>query len=239
MNSKELLEQATAKAKQLSDLAKNISRIEEVLPEIRDNALFINSYDIASRFGIETAERISQDILLVLITAKNEKTTELEQLLGIQPVPEKRKPATNNPEFEAATKDMFDAVRKPEQAIINPEFENAAQEMDQQNKQPDPVEDKMTEIIQKQEQEIKSTPLPGPTEPGYNPKKGVHPRRLPEAMTVEEVTRLRYKEHKSPKEIAEHFGIKTSAVSNFIFNHDIAHGRSKKADKQPEETERP
>ena len=88
MNSKELLEQANEKAKKLRNLADDISFTEDTIPAIRDNALSINGYNVATHFGPDVEEKLKQDILLLLVTLKNKKSAELEQLLGIKSVPD-------------------------------------------------------------------------------------------------------------------------------------------------------
>lgn len=215
MNNKELLEQANARVEQLSNLANNISKIEEIIPDIRDKALYVNGYDIALRFGISTAEKISQDILLALITVKNERAAELERLLGIQPVPEipplaketilvigEGKPLprllpSDTPEV------VFPGERKP--AIINPEFEKAVQEMVESGK--------------KSKSEKSSDKR---------------------SMTVDDVTRMYITEGKSREEIQNHYGVSKSVLNNFLYDNKIRKDK-KKQDKpaEPEETERP
>jgi hypothetical protein len=62
MNSKELLEQAAAKAQRLISLTDDITGMEDVIPEIRDGELFIDGYDIYFGFQRHPARSNSKCI---------------------------------------------------------------------------------------------------------------------------------------------------------------------------------
>lgn len=110
------------------------------------------------------------------------KTVELEQLLGV-----KKKLAIINPEFEAAVQDM----EKRNMAELKAKV------------QPDPVEVKFAEIIQKQEKDIKDKPAKKPT------------------LNIPDVRRMYQEEDKPMKDIADYFGVTKSVVNNFIYDNHL------------------
>lgn len=129
--------------------------------------------------------------------------------------------------------------------MVNPEFEAAIRGVEQSHKKPDPVEEKSTEIPK---DEAKPIEAPEKSMEKYPAKKGGK-KRLPESMTDEAVYQMLVIEGKKPKEIAEYYGLKSTQVSNFIFQHDIKNfGKRKKlipkaekpvekAEKQPDDKE--
>lgn len=132
----------------------------------------------------EKMQELRENVVVAILRTRDEKAVELEKLMGV------RKPATINPEFEAAVQGMIDSVKK------KPE--------------PDPVEVKLAESIDKHEKEIKSKPVAvaKPT------------------MSVEDVRRMYLDESKSMKEIAEHFGVTKSVVNNFVYKNHLARYKS-------------
>lgn len=105
-----------------------------------------------------------------------------------------KKPATINPEFEAAVQGMVESAKPKDDAeasIIVDKHE------------PDPVVEKLTEILQEEAKKIEEAPA----------KKLV--------LNVDDVRRMYHDENKSMKEIAEHFGVTKSVVNNFIYNNNL------------------
>lgn len=297
MNSKELLEQAKKNAHKQLELADQIEKAEQVLDKVKGGEIgfYIINYGFYRINEVTDPEKLEviKDLgLTAIMNYRDDKSKELEQLLGIQPVPEPsplaqggvlvaetssskyfevkkeddalgviipdrsheiRKPATINTEFEALFR------QDQNQLIITPEFEKAAQEMDQRITQPDPVEETLSNILDKQEQEIKDSGksieqeakdiLGIADDTGYPAPKKNGRKKLPENMTEKAVYTMLMVEKKKPKEIAAHYNLTNTQVSNFIFQHDIKNygkrnrlpraEKADKPDKQPEETERP
>ncbi|MDF2907560.1 MAG: hypothetical protein K0R34_2881 [Herbinix sp.] len=227
MNSKELLEQAEqriAEVESIKILVSNVNALTMIISEVQkpQNDICIGELmeetNISGSIGFELNLRLKTAIATNLEYFLSEKNKELEKLLGI------RKPAT-----------------------INKEFEKAVQEMEQSAKKPDPVTEKLSSILQKESDKIESKPVEAePSLDKYPAQKNTR-KKLPEGMTDEAVYHLLMVDGKKPKEIAEHYGLKSSQVSNFIFQHDIKNYAKRKKTtpanekpaKQPEETERP
>lgn len=233
MNSKELLERANAKATQLKELADTIRRIDDILPDIRDKALYINSFDIGLRFGGEISEKLSQNILLTLITAKNDKTAELEQMLGIQQVPV----TTITKKFIPTGEQHVEVIPAPVQgkckpAIINPEFEAVPKS------ELDPIEEKLSEILQREEDRISGAADKSLDK--YPAKKGKK-STYPDNMTEELIRKMYVEQGMTQKDIANYFGVKRTKVNTFLQKYKLFRGSYNKKDKpaEPEETERP
>jgi hypothetical protein len=155
------------------------------------------------------------------------RISKLEQLLGIQPVvpeivipipelakggvvPMECKPATINPEFEAATKDMFESVKKHDQ------------------------------VPEKQEEKFKvhSITAEDKSLSSYPAKKDKR-IKTPSNMIEADIRRMYIDEEKDRKTIAEFYGVSEGKINNFLYLHDIKRKKAPKPDKQPEETERP
>lgn len=137
LNSKELLEQANQRVVTINKIMGEIEDFEGILSAGRTAELSFTEKGIETTYisGVLSAEKMQElkDIVMVaIIKTRDEKTAELEQLLGIKKLPPalnsdfeekaeplqipKRKPATINPEFEAAINDMKSQLKvdKPE-----------------------------------------------------------------------------------------------------------------------------
>ena len=223
MNSKELLEQAEVRANQIKNIAHDINCMEEAITGVRDSEVIIGGYSIVLFFDSDTADKIKQEALLILITAKNKKASELEQLLGILPVPAVPKLNLGNV--------LVIGEGKPLPRILPPESPEVII--------PDSVEEKLSGILQAEAQMIEA-PQEDKSPGKYQVKKG-RPSNLPDNMTVEEVKRLYIKESKTISEVAKHFGVPYAQASSFITRHKLHrnHQLSSESGKQSEETERP
>ncbi|HBI73629.1 MAG TPA: hypothetical protein DDY59_10605 [Lachnospiraceae bacterium] len=193
-----LLEQASQRVIEINKAMSEIEKFEDIISAGRDAEIAFADKGNTKYITVLSPEKMQElkdTVLVAIINSKNEKDAELERLLGI----DKRKPA-----------------------VINPEFEKAVQEMEQQKK-PDPVEDKLAEIIDKQVQELKDKP----------------------EMTLEAVTKLYIEEGKTYREMAEYFGVNKSNINNFIYKNHLSELKQKhdcgyaKKPKQPDKKERP
>jgi hypothetical protein len=113
MNSKELLEQALNTAEEhnrtatrLQGLAFRMSQLEEAVSETEERHIDIGGVNIYDMMEEADAEEIKLFTLDELRHVKKLNEEELNKLLGIKPVPEKRKPAIINQEFEKAVQEM-------------------------------------------------------------------------------------------------------------------------------------
>ena len=226
MNSKELVEQAEIRVKRINELSDSVGAAEDVLAMISEGEVCfftsgIGTTHLTPVLSPEKMQKLREAVVTEIILARNKKTAELEQLLGI------RKPATINPEFDAATKDMFDAVKKT-----------------------DPVEDKLTEILQAEADriekptekfEVSSITAEDKSLEKYPAKKRKR-AEYPEGMTVENVRKMYIDQGMKINDLAIHFKVPYAKMSNFITRnhlHRVNYQKSDKPDKQPEETERP
>ena len=198
MRMSNLLEQWNEHIIKGNQLSRELESFDEIIDAGRDAEIAFTDNGTTKYITVLSPEKMAEFnniVLQAIYEAKNKKAAELERLLGI----EKRKPAT-----------------------INPEFEKAVQEMEQQRK-PDPVEDKLAEIIDKQVQELKDKP----------------------EMTLEAVTKLYIEEGKTYREMAEYFGVNKSNINNFIYKNHLSELKQKhdcgyaKKPKQPDKKERP
>lgn len=265
MNSKELLEQATAKIERMNDLMASIDVIEVTLSAATKPDTMIAFFDpslgvIGGAIGIRyiladnVMEEIKNTALKEIQRVRDEKSAELEQLLGIQPVPETiittTCPLTGDQHVEAVPAPER-ATRKP--ASINPEFEAAVQEMIQSNNNPgkchcqicdsDPVEDKLAGILKDEAQRIEA-PVENESSLGKYPPNKRQPRLSDNLF--EDIRKMYVDEGKSAREIAEVYKVKPSDVCNFVAKHklnrrsyDKSIGGKPNPPKQPEETEHP
>jgi hypothetical protein len=228
MNSKELLEQATARARKLNDFAGELNQMEDAISVISKVELEVVGFDIRYRFGA-VAEKLKQDILLALITVKNEKAAELEQLLGIQPVPEKVVTKKNCLTGETAVEQVHPEVK------VRTEFASVAI-----RESADAVADTLAGILQ---EEAKRIEAPDNKSLGkYPPDK--RPPKLSDDL-YPDIKRMYMDENKQAKEIAEHYNVDVKYVNAFLAKHKLRRKMydksisTPKPAKQPEETERP
>jgi hypothetical protein len=119
-------------------------------------------------------------VISSLANAKAEKERELKKLMGLW---------------------------KP--AIIKPEFEAAVQGMDQSGKkQPDPVEEKLTEILQEEAKRIEELPVP------------LKPSEILEQKS-EEIEKMYKVQMSTVGAIAEKYRVKKTDVNTFLAKHKL------------------
>jgi transposase-like protein len=230
MNSKELLEQATAKVEKINDLSSNVINAESVLAVIGDGkvcffTIGIGTTHLTSVLTPEKLEKLREEAVREIIYTRDEKAAELENLLGI------RKPTRLNPEFEKEVQEMEQSSKSTTGTISENKDVSGTIESD-------PAMEKLTGILQK-EAEKTEAPHEDKSSEKYPAPKTDKRRKYPENMTEEVVGRMYRDEEKSMAQIAEHFGVKSSTVNNFIYLHGLKRTSKKQPEKQPEETERP
>lgn len=158
----------------------------------------------------EKMEEFKRMILNAIYNARDEKTAELEKLMGLVPViptlpngavigiVSQGKPLPHILPPDKPEVVIPDPVAKRKPATVNPEFEAAVQDM---------VKSKPQKLDKKQ---------PEKNEPEPKPKQET---KL-SVMNYDDVKRMYQDEGKSMKEIADHYGIKKGDVNNFIYlNH--------------------
>jgi len=206
MNNKALLEQADYKiseAEKIKWAKQSIEDLERLIRISEDNTYdlrYCGEYDLPleQSLNADNYKDLKQILKRTFERYALVQTVKLEQLLGI-------KPMILIPEFEAAVIDM------EQSAVIN---------------KIDPVEEKLTKILDRNEQEIT-----------HNPNKEVDSRKkdgrrkYPPQMTIEEVKRLYITENKSMSELAEYFEVKSSTVNNFIYLNHLGRRAARKKDK--------
>jgi hypothetical protein len=217
MDSKELLLRAKETTEKQLELIKHIERAEDIIGTVKDGFICFyvvgcGSVRIDDVVDIEKLDAIKELGLVAIMNFRDDKTVELEKLLGI---------------------------RKP--AIINPEFEAAVQAMEQSHKKPDTVEAKLADIIQGEAKKIEDKPIIPETSLDKYPAKKDKRVKTPSNMIEADVRRMYVEESRDRKYIADHYGISESKINNYLFLHDIKRKPTKasKPAKQPDETERP
>lgn len=105
MNSKELLEQAEIRVKRINELSDDVGAAEDILAMLGDGEVCfftsgIGTTHLTPVLSPDKLQKLREDIIVEVIRTRNDKSTELEKLLGI------RKPAIINPEFEKAVQEM-------------------------------------------------------------------------------------------------------------------------------------
>jgi len=242
MDIKELLKQADERVTRINNLTRHITHIDTVISDIEKDDLVITGYDIALYVGEETTEQLKQHIIATMETTKKNKLAELEQMLGVQKeeitvvkncitgeeIAVKDPVRATDKEIKQAINNIFGAeiISVPSDSGMAPEDKSLK----------DPVEEKLKEILQDEAKRIESSKsldkYPAPKRDGR--------RRYPENMTEDIVRKMYIDEGKDRKAIAEYFGVKESAVNNFLYLHGIRRAKRKeKSDKSDDDKERP
>jgi hypothetical protein len=202
MNSKELLEQARAKAETELRLADQIQDAESTIEKIKGGKICFYVVGCGTVHIDDVVDPEKHDVirelgLVAIMNFRDDKTAELEQLLGI------RDPEPILPMFRLDGSVDLDKLKEVVLA-------------------PDPVEDKLTEILQEEAKRIEQ------------PEKKDNRKKYPENMTEEAVRKMYVDQGMKSPEIADYFGVPTKKVENFITIHKLSRKK-----KQPAETERP
>jgi hypothetical protein len=215
MNSKELLEQAEIRVKRINELSDGVGAAEDVLAMLGEGEVCfftsgIGTTHLTPVLSPEKLQKLREDIVVEVIHTRNDKSAELEKLLGI------RKPATINPEFEKAVQEMEQSTKKQDQ---------------------DPLEEKLKVVLQ---DEAKKIEAPEKSQDKYPAPKQNKRVKTPENMVEADVRKMYVEENRDRKYIADYYGISESKVNNYLFLHDIKRKATKASKPaEPEETERP
>lgn len=255
MNSKELLIKAKEVAEKQLELAGQIEDAEETIDAAKEGKICfylsgVGAMSIDKVVDPEKLQVVKDMALVAIMNFRDDKTKELEKLLGI------RKPATINPEFEAAVNDMVQSVTIKKNCISgevvaewSPGGENLSL-MPPEKPSPvevmkaavsealhiDPVEEKLADILQEEAQRIE-TPKEDRSLDKYPAKKSK--AEFPENMTKDAVSKMYVDDRMTAKQVAAHFGVSPSKVNTFLQMHRLFRGSYDKPAKAPEETERP
>jgi DNA invertase Pin-like site-specific DNA recombinase len=176
-------------------LSRELEEIEDLISKAKESDICFSSGNNGAIFirvlSSEKMQELKESAMIYIMRARDEKETELQGLMGKLPAfPEKRNPAIVNPEFEAAVKEMEGKT------------------------QPDPVEEKHTEILQEEAKRIEELPL--------------KPSEILEQHT-DEVIKM-YSQMATYQAIADKFGVKKGDVNNFFTKHKTTKRTSKKDD---------
>lgn len=136
LNSKELLEQANQRVVTINKLMGEIEGFDGIMSAGSNGVIAFYTMGIGTTYidGVlsqDKMQELKETVINAIVTTRDEKTAELEQLLGIKKLP----PAVNL-DFEEKSEPLQIPKKKP--ATINPKFEQAVQEM----VKTEPVEDK-------------------------------------------------------------------------------------------------
>lgn len=172
-----LLEQANQRVIEINKLMGEVEGFEDIINAGREAEIAFADKGAGTTYitvlSPEKMQELKEIVMLGIMNERDNKTAELETLLGI------RKPATINPEFEEATKGMFQSNKS----------------------EPDPVEEKLTKVLQEEAKKIE--------EPKY-----------PE-MTVELVKELYHDKGMTLDQVAKEFGTNRTALYKFVTKHNL------------------
>ena len=233
MNSRELLDQATAKVEQINELMAKIDVAECVLSVIGDGCVCFYTEGIGTTFvaGIlppEKMRRVNEEVTVEIIRERDARTFELEKLLGI------RKPATIDLAFEKAIQEM-----KKTSGISKESLDELSDKAKISSKT---IGLTLTDILQKESKKFEDKPIIPEESPDKYPAKKDKRVKVPENMLEADVRRMYIDEGKDRKYIANHYDISESRVNNYLFLHEIKRKptkASKTKAKQPAEMECP
>lgn len=195
------------KSNQLSRELENIESIIEAAQEA-EIAFYEPGVCTTSFIRVLTPEKMQElkdSVVSAINQTRDDKVKELEKLMGI------RKPATINPEFEAAVQGMVQSKDKP--VVVVPAMDEA--ELPPVSKTPERLQGKK---------------ILGKGSELDNAVFSVEDKPVPKTLTeddVEDVRRMYQQEGKSMKEIAEHYGVTKSVVNNFVYNKKLARNKVK------------
>jgi hypothetical protein len=179
-----LLEQWNEHIVRGNQLSRELEDIEDILEKSKGADICFSSGANGAVFirvlSAEKMQALRVNVVLEIIKTRNDKTVELEKLMGL------RKPATINPEFEAAVQEM----------------EN------QGNKQADPVEEKLSEILQEEAKRIEELPVP------------LKPSEILE-QHVAEIEKMYKVDMTTVGAIAEKYRVKKTDVNTFLAKHKL------------------
>lgn len=114
MSLNNLLEQANSHVVEVNKLMGDVEMVENIINAVKEPNLVISFTQrgvgttyIDDTLTEEELRSLKETVMVCIMRNRDDKVAKLEKLLGI------RKPATINPEFEAAVQDMVKQVKKP------------------------------------------------------------------------------------------------------------------------------
>jgi predicted XRE-type DNA-binding protein len=120
-----------------NQLSRELEVIEDLIEKSKGEDICFTSRPNGATYitilSMEKMQELRENAVVAVIQARNEKTAELEKLMGV------RKPATINPVFEAAVKEMVNFAKDHNEV--------------------DPVEEKLTVILQEETEKIEDKPM--------------------------------------------------------------------------------
>lgn len=100
-----------------NQLSRELENIEELLEKARESDICFSSGSNGATFirvlTPEKMQELKENAIVAIMHTRDEKTAELEKLMGI------RRPATINPEFEAAVQEMVQSNQKTSTYVDN------------------------------------------------------------------------------------------------------------------------
>lgn len=193
-----------------NQLSRELENIEELLEKAKEADICFSSGSNGAIFirvlSPEKMQELKGSAIDAIARTKDDKVKELERLM-----PEFRKPATINPEFEAAVQGMVQSKDKP--VVVVPAMDEA--ELPPVNKTPEKLPGKK---------------ILGKGSELDNAVFSVEDKPAARTLTddnLEDVRRMYQREGKSMKEIAEHYGVTKSVVNNFVYNKKLARSKVK------------
>lgn len=197
-----LLEQWNEHIVRGNQLSRELEDIEDILEKSKGADICFSSGANGSVFirvlSPEKMQELRESVVVAIMRTRDDKAAELERLMGI------RKPTIINPEFEAAVNSMVDSMKKPAAKAIEALSKVTA----------DPVEEKLTEILQAEAKKIEGEP--------------VHISLTDD--DVDDVRRMYQQEGLTQGDIAVHYGVKKVQVNTFIQKHGLFRTSYKKDD---------
>ncbi len=216
------------KGNQLSRELENIESIIEAAQEA-EIAFYEPGVCTTSFIRVLTPEKMQElkdSVVSAINQTRDDKVKELEKLMGI------RKPATINPEFEAAVQGMVQSKDKP--VVVVPAMDEA--ELPPVSKTPERLPGKK---------------ILGKGSELDNAVFSVEDKPVPKTLTdddLEDVRRMYLDDGKTMKDIANHYGVTKNQINAYIQRYGLFRKNCKKDDgfldakiearqKQPAETE--
>lgn len=187
-----------------NQLSRELEDIEDILEKSKGADICFSSGTTGAVFirvlSPEKMQELRENVVVAIMRTRDDKAAELEKLMGV------RKPATINPEFDAAVNNMVDALKNPAAKAVEALSKVTA----------DPVEEKLTEILQTEAAKIEGEPIP------------LKPSEILEAH-ADEVLKM-YSQMATYQAIADKYGVKKTDVNNFFTKHKTTKRTSKKED---------
>jgi len=215
------------KGNQLSRELENFEGIMHVV-EAKDSKVALYNNGGTTFIDIVLPEDVmavlKNSVLLHLKNIQSSKETELKKHMNMW------KPATINPEFEAAVQSMVQTVKTQLPKPKNEEMLSIKVD----KPEPDPMQEKLTDILQTEAKRIEDKPVDTDSSLDKYPAKKGKKSNAPESMTVETVSKMYTVDGCDMDKIAEHFGVTRSMVNNFVYRNGIKRGNKSKKASEPE-----